>query len=109
MGLETGTAILLSTLFGAGASAVQGQQSRAAQGRLAREQAEKQRRLATEKRIASAKDIESERQAKIAADRLSKAKGMQVSGSALAQKGIQKRPVASFADISKAVLDEGNV
>lgn len=97
---------LISSGVGAASAAVQGAQSRRAQKRTTAAQLQAQREQARQSRIASAQEVEAKRQGELSADKLAKAKGAQISSGALAQRGIKARPVTSFADISKAVLDE---
>ena len=79
------------------------------QERIARERLRREEKLKKNQRIASSREADQARTATQAASRLAKARGTQASNVALAQKGIKKRPLASFSDISRAVLDEGNV
>lgn len=100
---------LISSGVGAAGSAIQGQKQRSSQRRIASERNRQQKELSRQERVASAKEVEEGRQAETAASRLAKAKGQQVASSALRQRGIAPRPISSFADIGKAVLDEGTV
>jgi hypothetical protein len=98
---------LFSSGVGAASAAAQGNAQRRAQKRIAKESLKSSADLARKGRVASGQEVEAERQAGVASDKLAKAKGRQISNTALAQKGIKARPVKSFADISQAVLDEG--
>ena len=106
MGVEA--AIIGSALLSAGGQQIAASQGRRSQRRVAAANLQAQEERARKTRIASGQEVEAKRQADVAADRLARAKGQQISASALRQRGIAPRPISSFADVSRAVLDEGN-
>ena len=101
-------AALASAAVGAASAQVQGGKARRSQQRISQASLTAQKEQARTKRIASAKEVEAQRQSNVSSDRLAKAKGQQISSSALSQRGIASRPITSFSDIGKSVLDEGN-
>jgi hypothetical protein len=99
---------LISGVMGAGSADIQGRAARRSQQRIAEANLKYSREQAREKRVASSQEVEAQRQSDVSSDRLAKAKGRQISSSALSQRGIASRPITSFSDIGKSVLDEGN-
>jgi len=105
----TAAAIIGSALLSAGSSAVQGSKARSSQRRVAAQRLENQKRIARKQSTQELAKITRERQSQQDASRLARASATSASGKSLAQRGIKARPLASFSDITRTVLDEGNV
>lgn len=101
-------AIIASSLISAASSQVAASKQRSSSRKIAAAKLEQDRKLARAERSAQLEGVEKERQSARAQDRLVAAKGTQLSNQALGLKNIKARPLKSFSDITRNVLDEGS-